>query len=168
MPGAVEVISGDLVLLEGRVSEWTERLKQRFARTLPDAARRVRFLPAQPRDDFLALLASADVILDPPQFGGGNSSYETLAVGTPIVTWPSPFLRGRITAALYAKMQFTDLIVHSAEDYVRLAVRLATDRDFGASMRQRITNASSTLFDDPREVSVLEEFLWSLCGNLKT
>jgi uncharacterized protein (TIGR03032 family) len=153
---------GDLILLEGRVPNWTERLKRRFARTLPDAEHRVRFLPAQPRDDFLALLMTADVLLDPLHFGGGNTSYEALAVGTPIVTWPSPFLRGRITAALYAKMKFTELIVDSADDYIRCAVQLGTQRDFRQQTGQRICETSGVLFEDADEVRVLESFLWSL------
>jgi protein O-GlcNAc transferase len=85
---------GDLVVPEGRVPAWTRRLRQRWARTLPDADRRVRFVPAQPNADFLHLLAQADVMLDPFPFGGGNTSYEAFAVGTPVVTKPGQFLRG--------------------------------------------------------------------------
>lgn len=153
---------GELVLLEGRVPNWTERLKRRFAHTLPDAEHRVRFLPAQPRHDFLSLLSAADVVLDPLHFGGGNTSYEALAVGTPIVTLPSQFLRGRITAALYRKMGFTDLVVDSESEYITTAVRLAKESDFRHSATERIGEASGVLFEDTQEVFVLEEFLRSL------
>jgi protein O-GlcNAc transferase len=47
----------EIVLLEGRVAHWTNGLKQRFEKTLPDAKSRVRFLPAMPRDEFMNLLA---------------------------------------------------------------------------------------------------------------
>ena len=84
---------GELVLLEGRVANWTARLKRRLAGALAENFSRVRFLPAQPNADFLQLLALANVVLDPFPFGGGNTSFEALAVGTPIVTWPGNYLR---------------------------------------------------------------------------
>ena len=154
--------AGDLVLLEGRIPHWTQRLKQRFARTLPGGGERVRFLPAQPNQDFLLLLKAADVILDPLHFGGGNTSYEALAMGTPLVTWPSPFLRGRITAALYRKMGLTDLVVDSAEAYVRLAVRIGTEGSYQSDLRQRIAAKCGVLFEDLEEIRALERCLKGL------
>ena len=143
---------GEVVLINGRVANWTERLQRRFARTLGEDASRVHFLPAQPNADFLQLLRLADVLLDPFPFGGGNSSYEALAMGTPIVTWPSRFLRGRITLALYRKMGVMDCVVGSAEEYVKVATQLACDRVERQSIRQRIQDAGRTLFEDPAEV----------------
>jgi protein O-GlcNAc transferase len=162
---------GIVVLLESRVRNWTQRLKRRFARTVPDAQRRVRFLPAQSHDDYLALLETADVIIDPLQFGGGNSSYEALAMGTPVVTLPSQFLRGRMTRALYAKMGFLEasqgshersLIAESTEEFVATAVQLGTNTDTRDYVSRRIREQSGLLFEDPREVACLEEFLGSL------
>ena len=149
---------GDVVLLEGRVANWTERLKRRLAATLGAAASRVRFLPAQPHGDFLELLASADVVLDPFPFGGGNTSYEALAVDTPVVTWPTPYLRGRITLALYKKMGWTDCVVSSAEAYVALATRLACEPAYRESVCRKIRDTNCVLFEDPEEVRALEAF----------
>ncbi|MCA9188256.1 MAG: TIGR03032 family protein, partial [Planctomycetales bacterium] len=95
---------GDIVLIEGRTSNWTRMLQARFAQTMPDAVDRIRFLPAMENPRFLHLLAAADVMLDPLHFGGGNTSYEAFALGTPIVTLPGPYLRSRITFALYQRM----------------------------------------------------------------
>jgi predicted O-linked N-acetylglucosamine transferase (SPINDLY family) len=79
----------------------------------------------------------SDVSLDPLHFGGGNTTYEALAVGTPVVTLPGPYLRSRISRALYQKMAGNDSsgggqlektpapVAASAEDYVGLAVELA-------------------------------------------
>ncbi len=155
--------AADLVLLEGRVPNWTTRLKRRFEDSLPGGHEHVRFLPAQSNQEFLRLLETADVILDPPHFGGGNSSYEALAMGTPIVTWPSPFLRGRITAALYQKMGLTDLIVDSADAYIDLAVRIGTDRNLRTELHERILSTCGLLYEDLEEVRSLEECLRNLC-----
>ena len=67
------------------------------------------------------------MILDPLHFGGGHTSYEALAVGSPVVTLPGEFLRSRITQALYRKMGFTELIVGSPDEFIQTAVRLGTD-----------------------------------------
>lgn len=157
--------NAELVLLEGRVRHWTVQLKRRFERTLPDAGRRVRFLPALPREDFLKLLSAADVILDPPHFGGGHTSYEALAIGAPVVTLPGEFLRSRITQALYRKMGFVDLIANSADEYVQTAVRLATDKEFRLATSQRIQQLSPVLFSDLAEIHCLENWLWSLTSD---
>jgi len=152
----------EIVLLEGRVPHWTNALKQRFENTLPGGSSRVRFLPAMPRDQFMNLLASVDVILDPLHFGGGHTSYEALAVGTPVITLPGEFLRSRITQALYRKMRFTELIASSPQHYIKTAVRLGTDRAERARASGQILKTCSILFEDAAEVRCLEDWLWSL------
>lgn len=149
----------EIVLIEGRIKNWTERLQKRFRRTLPDSDRRVRFLPPQSHDDYLSLFVVSDVVLDPLYFSGGNSSFEALAMGAPIVTLPGRYLRGRFTLALYLKMNFSDLIVDSPEKYVQTAVRLGMDREFNHSIRRRIREAASVLFEDPAEIREMEPFL---------
>ena len=83
------------------------------------------------------LLAVSDVLLDPIHFGGGNTTYEGLAVDTPIVTLPSNFLRGRITFAFYKQMNMLDCVVENRQDYVKLALRLGTDSDYRDAIRTR-------------------------------
>lgn len=149
----------DLVVLEGRVPNWTARLQRRWARTLPDTDRRVRFLPPQPNADYLKLLACADAMLDPFPFGGGNTTYEALAVGTPVVTLPGRFLRGRISHGLYQRMGMSSTVAASSDEYVELAVRLATDDEFSRTLRQEIAETCDVLFDNDEDVTVWEDIL---------
>lgn len=149
---------GDVYLLEARQT-WMQLLKERFARTLGNVAGRVHFLPAQPNPDFLQLNALADVSLDPLHFGGGNTSYEALALGTPIVTLPGAFLRSRITQALYRKMNLLDFVVANPQEYVELALRLGTDKDYRRHASERIQASADVLFEDPEEVREVERFL---------
>jgi predicted O-linked N-acetylglucosamine transferase (SPINDLY family) len=156
---------GLVVLLHGRHPHWDELLRQRFAATIPDVVDRVRFLPPLAHADFLALGAIADVLLDPPHFGGGNTSYEALAAGTPIVTLPSPYLRGRITLALYRQMGVLECVASGPEDYVAKAVRLGTDADYRAAVRARLRAASEVLYENPAGVRELEGFLRKVVGS---
>ncbi|GBD37121.1 UDP-glucose:protein N-beta-glucosyltransferase [bacterium HR36] len=148
---------GWLVLIEGKYSYWTELLMQRFARTMPGVTSRIRFVPKLPRDDFLRLLLTADVMIDPIHFGGGNTSYEAFAFGVPIVTWASPFLRCRLTYAMYKQMDFLELVASSAQDYVEKAVRVACDVDYREYVRQVIRERATVLYDDRAIVRELEE-----------
>lgn len=144
---------GQLALIEGRTANWTRQLRDRLARTMPDVVGRIRWLPALPNEDFLNLLAVADVMLDPPHFGGGNTSYEAFALGTPIVTIPGDYLRSRITRAQYEKMGLLDLVSNTPEAYVDMAVRLGTDAVFRNATKAQIMERSDRLFEDPAEVA---------------
>lgn len=69
-----------------------ERLTTRIRKGLRSkrSKARLRFLPALTRDEFLSLLASVDLVLDPfPGSGTGHSymsSLESLMIGTPVLT----------------------------------------------------------------------------------
>jgi protein O-GlcNAc transferase len=151
--------NGMLVVIEGRVPEWTARLKSRWQKTLAQVMDRIVFLPALGHDDYLSLLHASEVMLDPLHFGGGNSSYEALAMGTPVVTLPGLYLRSRITSALYHKMDMVDCVVNSADEYIALAVRLGTDEEFRQTIRQKIREGAGVLFSHLDEVRCLENAL---------
>jgi predicted O-linked N-acetylglucosamine transferase (SPINDLY family) len=149
---------GVVALLHGRAPHWDELLLRRFAVTMPDVTGRVHFVPPLSRGDFLGLLAASDVLLDPLHFGGGNTSYEAFALGVPVVTLPSAFLRGRITLALYRQMGVTDCVAASVGEYIDQAVRLGTDRGYRDAVREKIRDASPVLYEDAEGVRELEAF----------
>jgi len=150
---------GLILIVQGLSKVWDDRLMRRFQRTMPDVAARVRFVPRLSYDDFLALTAMCDVMLDPLHFGGGNTTYEALAFGVPVVTLPSGFLRGRITKALYETMGMSDCVAATTEQYVELANALGTDRQRRARIREQILELNSALFSNPAGARELEDFL---------
>ncbi|MBV9125417.1 MAG: tetratricopeptide repeat protein, partial [Planctomycetes bacterium] len=150
---------GLVVFLAGMHPHWAELLTQRLRRSMPAEVNRVRFLPQQSGEDFLHLEHVADALLDPIHFGGGNTSLEAFAVGTPVVTLAGQFLRSRITYACYRQMGLDECIARDAEDYVRIAVRLGTDPAWRQQVRARIEGARHVLFENPATVRELEGFL---------
>ncbi len=50
-------------------------------------------------------------------FYSGNTSYEAMAVGTPAVTLPGRFSRGRLTAVIYKRMQFETQVTSSVNEH---------------------------------------------------
>jgi len=150
---------GVLVLSQGAIPHLEHLLRKRFATTLTDVLDRIRFQPFLSFDEYLQLLAVADVQLDPIPFGGGNTSYDGLTLGTPIVTLPSKMLRGRITYALYKQMHMLDCVAGSREEYVKLALRLGMDRDFRQAMHEKILARNDALFENSAGIRDLEKFL---------
>lgn len=149
---------GLVAFIEGLEPEWTELLENRLRSEYPDVISRVRFIPKQNHQEFLGLLAACDVMLDPLHFGGGNTTYEGLALGTPIVTLPSDYMRGRVTAACYRKMGLTDCIAGNAHEYVEFALRLGTDPAFRRTMQSRILATNHALYEDSAMLRELEAF----------
>lgn len=150
---------GVLVLLEGNYPSWTELLRRRLRNSIGDVFERIVFVPQQTPEDFSRLLAVVDVLLDPLHFSGGDTSYQSFAVGAPVVTLPSGFLRGRITYALYRAMGIDDLVARDRDDYVARAVRLATDAAWRDEVRGKILAAGGRIFENPAGVRDLEAFL---------
>lgn len=150
---------GDLVLLRGTYPSWHELLQKRFATTIPGAAGRIHYLERLSTEDFLRVDQLVDVLLDPIHFSGGKTSYEAFSLGIPVVTMPSPYLRGRITNGLYRILGVTDAIAHTPEQYVEIALRLARDREHRADVSRRIQAASGRLFGDRSALAEQEDFL---------
>ena len=150
---------GRLLLLHGNDPHWAEILLQRYRAVMPGHMDRVTVLPRQSHDGYMNLLALSDVSLDSLPFSGGNTTYQALAMGTPVVTLPGEFLRGRLSLAIYAKAGVMDLVAADADDYVRLAVRAATDRAWRGDVMARIEAASGVIYDDRDYLLDVERFL---------
>lgn len=147
-----------LFVINSQVELW-ERLKQRFARTLPDVCSRLRFLPFLAMPDFVELLRLADVLLDTTKFNGGTTSLEALAVGTPIVTWPGELLRQRSTFAMYNTMQMFDCVAQDQGEYVRLATEIACRPEYREQLRQEILARNAVLYGQTDWIKALSDFL---------
>jgi predicted O-linked N-acetylglucosamine transferase (SPINDLY family) len=149
---------GIVVMVAGRAGHWTNLLRERWRRTMPDVQDRVVFVSRLRDHDFLNLIAIADVMLDTLHFNGMNTSLEAFAVGTPVVTLPAAFQRGRHTQAMYRRMGLDDLVARDAETYIAQAVRLANDAGHGAEVSKRILSENGTLFEDATVVREFERF----------
>lgn len=140
-----------LIVLICSERTWIERYKKRLSPLLGETMNRVYILPFRPFGDFMATLMAADVMLDPPAFNGGNTSFQGLSLGVPIVTKEGPWMRTRCGVFLYTYMGVTECIAHSDEDYVKIAVRLGTDKDWRQEIHEKILARSDCLFNNSGE-----------------
>ncbi len=153
--------AGRLVLLQGSTPAWADMLKARWSKIFPVLLERTLFLPRMPMDRFLGLLARVDILLDPLHFGSGNSFYEGAIRGTPVVTWPGRFMRGRIVAGAYRQMGLADAPVAARpEDYASVALAWGRDPDRCRAFRRAAQEAAGReLLADTRAVREFEAFL---------
>jgi len=150
---------GRLVAVEGKIANWTTLLRRRWASAFPDVLDRVTFVPRMPSVDYVNLIALADVMLDTRHFNGMNTSLEALSQGTPVVTWPADFQRGRHTQAMYRKMALPELIAASADAYIETIVRLGTDPSYRSAVSSTILERNAVLFQDASVVDQLGRYL---------
>lgn len=153
----LELDSDGLVVLfeDNQHAAWRQLLEQRFDKTVPSAVRdRIWFLPwINDREDFLSINQLSDVVLDPFHFGIGSTAIAVFSVGTPVVTKPSTYLRGRI-GLFYSKLLDTmECVESNTEDYARKAVAIATDSKLRQSIKSKLLSNSGALFENQQALS---------------
>ena len=145
-----------------------ESMLRRFEAAHGDVASRLRFLPWASADDLLNIIRVSDVAIDTFHFSAGTTAFLVFAFGTPLVTLPGDYVRGRPTYGCYLKMGMLDCVARDPGDYVDLAVRIGTDRALRESISRKILASCSTLYSDPVAVAELAGFLRSAASSAAT
>lgn len=157
---------GKLVLLGGLHPEWGERIRRRICRSAPHLRERIFSISHLPFNKFLTLLQTADVLLDAPQFCGGNTTYEAFAAGVPVITQEGRFLRGRLTSGMYQRIGWDELVAKDSREYVQLAVRMATDRTWREQCRNHLRESRPVLFDNRAAAEAMVTIFRELHSNM--
>ena len=135
------------------------RLQEAFASVGLDAADYCIFLPAMDQARFLAALGQADILLDTIGWSGGKSTLDSLSQNPAIVTLETGMMRGRHTAAILRRMQVTETIAQSLDDYIAKAVGLSRDPDALRAIRAKVARNKELVFRDSSYITALESFL---------
>lgn len=128
-----------------------QKLRSRLASagSDPDALLdRFRLLQRIPHHTYVSLFCEAHHVLDTPGWNGGNSSFQSLSMGCPVVTLRGDSMRGRHTVAMLEIIELPVLIAHSIDEYVALSHRLLHDEDFAQHCRAVIRRHGHRLFND--------------------
>jgi predicted O-linked N-acetylglucosamine transferase (SPINDLY family) len=141
----------------------TQIIRERLDRAFRAAGLRAEdhcvFLARLSQSKFVAAAGLCDVFLDSIEWSGCNSALESLPHDLPIVTMNGRFMRGRHSAAILTMMGVTDTIADTVDDYVAIAVRLATDPAQRRALSARIAQSKHKVCRDRACVSALEDFL---------
>ena len=159
---------GVVVLIEAAKPAVTEALRRRMQTTLPDCAKRIRWLPRMTRSAYLAWMAAADCVLDTPHYcGGANSTYDAFSVAAPVVTLTGQYHRGRYTTAAYRRMGLLDCIAATPSEYIDIALHLASDRDFSDHTRRQIAERQSVLVGNLAAVREFQDWVLNAIARVR-
>lgn len=107
-----------------------------------------------PYEDYRLL----DVALDPVFANGGTTTCDALWMGVPVLSITGRAMLSRWGVSMIGALGMDELLTDDADDYVALAVRLATDRAFLARQREglRARMAASPLMDEGGYTAAIE------------
>ena len=156
-----------LVFIKDPWNMWNKTLLDRWKKSINKNLDRIKFVDRLSVDDFINLSGNSNVLLDPVYFGSGNSFIETFSYGTPMVTFPSNFLRSRLVMGLYNQMKINNPpVVYNNEDYINLSIELANNRKLNEEIRgQIIENSNKYFFNNYLVINEFENFFISLMNN---
>ncbi|MGE0724805.1 MAG: tetratricopeptide repeat protein [Alphaproteobacteria bacterium] len=144
---------------------WVDRIHRRFALAYPDVAARMIHPPRLSHPDYLALVADSVALVDPAHFTGGQTTLEAFALGTPVLTLPGRFLRGRLTYGFYRRLGIDDAIARDPADHAHIAGRLVADGAWRNALADRIrARTAERLIGDLSGAQALRDYVTALAG----
>ncbi len=151
-----------LVFIKDKEEIWAPPLRARFEESLAPWLERIHFIPWLASEDYFALLQQADVVLDTFYFSSGNVAFQCFAQGTPILTWPGPWMRSRTTAGIYQEMGISDCIARDPEHLLALSQRLISDSAWKQSLQTRIRQAAEPIFESQQACAQAAQIITEL------
>lgn len=110
-------------------------------------ANRIEF-PDQLNDraSHLTLYQQIDIALDTFPFTGSTTTFEALWMGVPVVTLAGEMMVGRWSTSMLRRIGLTELIAPTEDEYVAIAVALASDlgrlENMHTTLRERVSKSS--------------------------
>ena len=134
------------------------------------AGERLIFAPKVALPEHLARHRMADLYLDTFPVNAHTSASDTLWAGCPIVTLSGTTFISRVAGSLLRALDLAELITTSFEAYHDVALRLAREPEYLASIRSRLAahRKTSALFDSSRFARNLEAAylsMWDVAAN---
>jgi predicted O-linked N-acetylglucosamine transferase (SPINDLY family) len=99
---------------------------------------RLIFAPRVQPADYLARFAAADLFLDTYPYNAGTTANDALWAGLPLLTLSGRTYVSRMAGSLLTSAGLQELVTFSAEDYERVGIEMATDRERLKGLRERL------------------------------
>lgn len=147
----LRAVEGSVLWLMGDNAATMQNLRREAQKRGVDPMRLVFAHPLSP-EEHLARHRLADLFLDTLPYNAHTTASDALWTGLPVVTQLGEGFAGRVAASLLKAVGLPELVTHSAADYERLALALATDPALLAGVRDRLNanRLTQPLFDTDR------------------
>ena len=99
---------------------------------------RVQFVAKVSRRPYFQRYLDLDLSLDPFPYNGHTSTLDSLWMGVPVVTLAGRTGVGRAGVSVLSNLGLPELIAHTPEQYVNIAVRMAGDLARLAALRAEL------------------------------
>jgi len=183
--------SGHIILQAALNDSRTKRFSNRLKQTLeavfcPDndntancvmselALKRIHFIPRVQSDQMAAVLSLGTVVLHPFPFGGSKTAFDALLAAVPLVTFPQPYLRGRMAASFFITMELHTFdpsvgasvccVASSISDYVSKSIRLGNDKIYRDKVIVALKARNHRISDDKQTSFEWARFLARAMG----
>jgi predicted O-linked N-acetylglucosamine transferase (SPINDLY family) len=143
---------GKIVLTRDVWTHVSMQLEQRFRHTLADVADRIVFLPYLGSDEYLNVLAACNVTLNPPCYGGVNTTFDALSLGVPPVALEGDRQIARYAAGCLRHIGMHELVAKDLASYTEIATRLGMDEVWRSEVSARLRERSGALFENIESV----------------
>lgn len=156
-----------LVVTGGRQHRWTKIYLLRLIQAIgKENIHRLHIIERVSSESFYNLIKLSNVILHPFPFDGSRTSADSLIVNIPYVTLPTEYLRGRMGYAFLRTMNISELVASNIEEYIEIALKLASDQDFYQDMKIRIAKNLPLIWEDMHYPYQWTHFLQRILGHL--
>jgi len=157
MPDSRLLIQHGDPTLEDRDSRARRELVHQFSERGIDEGR-LDFIGACNHLDTMASMARADIALDTFPYQGQTTTCECLWMGVPVVALSGRAHVARVGSAILQRVGLGELTAETPQDYVRIALNLARDRERLAAMRGTLRDQvrASSLLDGKRLARTVE------------
>ena len=109
---------------------------------------RVRYLSKEERYKHFNRLQLFDLGLDTYRVNGHTTNADLICAGVPFVTYTSDTYHNRVAKSILNALDLNDLVCHSFDEYTEKAVKLATDKEYYKSVKQKvIENRTKVMFN---------------------
>jgi len=109
------------------------------------AESRITFAPRLPHREYLRLYHEIDIFLDTFPYNAHTTGLDSLYMGVPLVTMAGQTVVGRAGVSQLTNLGLPELIARTPEEFVRIAVELASDlprlQQLRTELRDRMRNS---------------------------
>ncbi len=147
----LQSIAGSHLLIHAHAGSHRERVQAFMSEGGVDPSR-VEFVGFIPPPEYFRLYDRIDIALDPFPYAGGTTTCDALWMGVPVISLAGTTAVGRAGVSILSNAGLPELIAGTPQDYVRIAVGLASDLPRLAALRAGLRGRldRSPLTDAPR------------------